>query len=491
MRMLFRVPQSVVLCIVILAFTASFAEKNAQIDEKQKKLQNLREQVQLARDSLQSEVAKRWSERQKSVEQKEHDKAEIDRLVNEQSRVIAELSVLREEVLSSEARLAEARDLLQGKRDEWQYVKTALGGKFQEYSRDIDGSFPIDMESDRSALESVRNDFAADGNVSRAVTAFFGVITSRVDRGKAISYQESSIIPDNENLQTVKLVRFGNVLGYALSDSGHVYTIRQTGKAGLARYSVVRIESEKLIEDLSRKFPVWVESSHVTTPVLVDVLQNDISSVLVSGKAEGFSAKIQKFIKAGGPVMYPLLLLPLWAFTLIVLKFIQLFGQRRKHRKTWKICDDYLNKNEIAGLNKFLESRKDRASLLAHTLIQKSSAGKQATLDFAKEMLLGYTAKLGSHLDTLAVLAAVAPLLGLLGTVTGMIRLFGVITSFGTGDPKILAGGISEALITTETGLAIAIPILLFHNYLKNKRGKVLSELQTFALHLANRICRD
>ncbi|MDO5575500.1 MAG: MotA/TolQ/ExbB proton channel family protein, partial [Fibrobacter sp.] len=77
---------------------------------------------------------------------------------------------------------------------------------------------------------------------------------------------------------------------------------------------------------------------------------------------------------------------------------------------------------------------------------------------------------------------------GLLGTVTGMINLFEVITKFGTGDPKILAGGISEALITTEAGLIIAVPVLLFHNYLRNRKKKIVVELQLHALRLLNRI---
>jgi len=89
---------------------------------------------------------------------------------------------------------------------------------------------------------------------------------------------------------------------------------------------------------------------------------------------------------------------------------------------------------------------------------------------------------LASHLNTLAVIAAVAPLLGLLGTVTGMISLFEVITRFGTGDPKLLAGGISEALITTEVGLIVAIPILLIHNYLRNRKNRIGSDLQLHAM---------
>jgi biopolymer transport protein ExbB len=86
------------------------------------------------------------------------------------------------------------------------------------------------------------------------------------------------------------------------------------------------------------------------------------------------------------------------------------------------------------------------------------------------------------------VIAGAAPLLGLLGTVTGMISLFEVITHYGTGDPKILAGGISEALITTQTGLATAIPILLIHNWLRNQSLHIQSEMEKHAIRILNRL---
>ena len=84
--------------------------------------------------------------------------------------------------------------------------------------------------------------------------------------------------------------------------------------------------------------------------------------------------------------------------------------------------------------------------------------------------------KLESGLNTIKVLAGVAPLLGLLGTVTGMIQTFQAITLFGTGDPKLMAGGISQALVTTVLGLVAAIPLLLLHS-LASGRAKVVQQI--------------
>ncbi len=93
-------------------------------------------------------------------------------------------------------------------------------------------------------------------------------------------------------------------------------------------------------------------------------------------------------------------------------------------------------------------------------------------------------------LALLAVSGAVAPLLGLLGTVTGMIETFRVITLHGTGDPKLMSGGISEALVTTEVGLAIAIPVMLAHTWLKRRVDHVIGDMEEQAVHLVNTIDR-
>jgi biopolymer transport protein ExbB len=85
------------------------------------------------------------------------------------------------------------------------------------------------------------------------------------------------------------------------------------------------------------------------------------------------------------------------------------------------------------------------------------------------------------HLDRLVwlvrVVSVVAPLLGLLGTVTGMIQTFQAITLFGAGDPKMMAGGISEALVTTMLGLITAAPLVLLHAFLSTSKRRILSVL--------------
>jgi biopolymer transport protein ExbB len=95
------------------------------------------------------------------------------------------------------------------------------------------------------------------------------------------------------------------------------------------------------------------------------------------------------------------------------------------------------------------------------------------------------------YLNTLGTIAAITPLLGLLGTVIGMIKVFAAITSFGVGDPTVLAGGISEALITTAAGLSVGIPSLMFYRYFRGRVNALTVNMEQEAIRLVEVIHGD
>jgi hypothetical protein len=106
------------------------------------------------------------------------------------------------------------------------------------------------------------------------------------------------------------------------------------------------------------------------------------------------------------------------------------------------------------------------------------------------EVVMKTRLKAQRFLPFIAICAASAPLLGLLGTVTGIINTFKLITVFGSGDVKTLSGGISEALITTEFGLIVAIPSLLLHAFLSRKARGIVDRMETAAVAFMNQVGR-
>jgi biopolymer transport protein ExbB len=96
--------------------------------------------------------------------------------------------------------------------------------------------------------------------------------------------------------------------------------------------------------------------------------------------------------------------------------------------------------------------------------------------------------ELERYLNTLGTIAGVSPLLGLLGTVTGIIKAFNAINAGGAGDPRMLSGGIAEALVATAAGLCVAIPSLIAYRYLRGRVERIVVEMEKSALQLVDAV---
>ena len=105
-----------------------------------------------------------------------------------------------------------------------------------------------------------------------------------------------------------------------------------------------------------------------------------------------------------------------------------------------------------------------------------------------EEKILAEQGQQERFLSIIGVLASIAPLLGLLGTVTGMIDTFRAITIFGTGDPRMMSTGISEALVTTQAGLGIAIPLLLAHHFLRRRVALLVADMEECGMGMIARL---
>ncbi len=192
-------------------------------------------------------------------------------------------------------------------------------------------------------------------------------------------------------------------------------------------------------------------------------------------------------IQAGGPIVWPIIGLAALALLIVVYKFIYLHGVQGNTKKIM----DRMNELAAAGNWEKAEMLLDgrRGSPVGHVLsagLAARHADRQTQESVLQEAILNQLPKVERGMAVLAVLGAVAPLLGLLGTVTGMIDTFRVITLYGTGDPKLMSGGISEALVTTMLGLSVAIPIMLLHTFLSRRVEHIVGDMEEHAVQLCN-----
>ena len=195
-------------------------------------------------------------------------------------------------------------------------------------------------------------------------------------------------------------------------------------------------------------------------------------------------------IQKGGPVMYPIFALAGAAFLVALFKWFHLaFLRKPSRRRIDQLLEAVAGHDEEAAVKK-VKAIKGPVGRMLGAGIEHIRQPRELIEEVMYEKVLTTRLKLERFLPFIAISAASAPLLGLLGTVTGIINTFKLITVFGSGDVKTLSGGISEALITTEFGLIVAIPSLLLHAFLSRKAKGVVNEMEKAAVALVNQISK-
>ncbi|MDG1254117.1 MAG: MotA/TolQ/ExbB proton channel family protein [Glaciecola sp.] len=172
---------------------------------------------------------------------------------------------------------------------------------------------------------------------------------------------------------------------------------------------------------------------------------------------------LKERIEQGGLVGYIILIVGAIGLLLALERLVSLFIIKTKVDKQLK-SDTFSDSNPLGRIMKVKETY--------------PTADTEALELHLTEAILGEVPKLGRNLTIIKIISVVAPLMGLLGTVTGMINTFQAITLFGTGDPKLMAGGISTALVTTVLGLVVAIPMTLLYAMLNTRSKNIVFILQ-------------
>ena len=197
-------------------------------------------------------------------------------------------------------------------------------------------------------------------------------------------------------------------------------------------------------------------------------------------------------IKNGGPIVWPILAIGVLAFIIVIERTVFL---KRVHTNTDRIMGTV---NELALQGKWKECEeiaKDKKGRPVHNVLKAGiyarAEEREIQESILQEAILKELPRLERFLPALNIMGAIAPLLGLLGTVTGMISTFHVITLYGTGDPRMMSGGISEALVTTMLGLAVAIPLMLAHTFLSRRVNHIVGDMEEKAVALTNIIHRE
>jgi biopolymer transport protein ExbB len=204
---------------------------------------------------------------------------------------------------------------------------------------------------------------------------------------------------------------------------------------------------------------------------------------------------VGQFLK-GGPMMWPLLICSLTAMVVIIdrlMSYMRLPSEDDAEARLKEVESILEGQGESAAVEYFKENsgvlnyvfaallkRYDSLVLENRTDIEDM---RQELITVTEEASVDY---LGRLLNVLGTIGVLSPLMGLLGTIIGMIRAFDAIAQAGAGDPAAVASGISEALITTASGLIVAIPAIVFHRYLSSRADKAFKQIELYCHAFAN-----
>lgn len=207
-------------------------------------------------------------------------------------------------------------------------------------------------------------------------------------------------------------------------------------------------------------------------------------------KIEETQDTLLQHIQKGGPVMMPIFALAGAALLVALYKWIALSFQRRASSKRVNALLEAVARNDEPGAVEAAKRIQGPVGKMLRAGVEHLDESRELIEEVMYETVLSTRLKLQRFLPFVAISAACAPLMGLLGTVTGIINTFKLITVFGSGDVKMLSGGISEALITTEFGLIVAIPSLLLHAFLSRKARGIVDQMEKAAVSFINQLSK-
>lgn len=406
------------------------------------------------------------SVRQEALREAAYDEERIERFLTVQAEQETLLAAARRDLAAANRRADELRGEYEGN----ERTLTQYEAELRERAGDLNDTFAIVRQTalnahgvldsslvsaeqeERSPFLEVLGKGEKPPSIEDIKRLWTTVMTEISESGKVVRFNATVIKPQGDE-QSQPVTRAG--VFNSVSDGAFLRYLPDTGKlVELSRQPAPRFQ----------RMAASLESAQSgVVAMALDPSKGAILSLMVQ------SPDLGERVGQGGAIGYLILVLGAIGVVIVVQRGIGILLSRRA-------IDAQSVAEEAGGENPL-----GRLQTVAKEMSGDDLEAVGIRLD---EQLAEESSMLNRGLPTVAVLAAVSPLLGLLGTVTGMIETFQSITLFGTGDPKLMSGGISQALITTQLGLAVAIPLVLFHSLLVGRANRIVERLGKYSSDL-------
>jgi biopolymer transport protein ExbB len=445
--------------------------------------QDMRELQVQARQALQSlqqkAVAEEETARQEAARSRDRISGDRATLLQAVQKLETEVGVLDKSVVSleTEEKTLEGQETaLIEKATAIDSVVRELVGVIRVNAKDIESYILGNLQT---ALTDTKTDFlqaiASQGQFPGIadITKMNKAIRQQIPDAGAVRMVRGSIVDRSGNTTEADILVLGNfTAAYRLGDEvGYL----NYSPAGRKLFALSHLPSGRQQKQLRR----YMEGKDEAVPM--DISRGGALSQLTH------SLSIWQQITKGGPLAWPILVILALGIIIVIERMIFLFSNRID-------ADGFTRRIETMAVEQNWQACKEEcARLIGKPVARVVAAGlaccqlqREVMENALQEAILKEVPPMERFLSTLGMLAAIAPLLGLLGTVTGMIDTFQVITQHGTGDSRMMSGGISVALVTTMLGLSVAIPIMLAHTLISREVDNRIAQMEEKAMAILN-----
>jgi biopolymer transport protein ExbB len=401
-----------------------------------------------------------------------------------------EFTFLKAQKRNLEKRFAELKKHNADKLAKTQETIDALQAKYLRLNTKADKTAQLLLQAERNEQDVSDNASVLDGTLSQSAATLkafnYKVNTDAKNKTKELDKAFTFAAKQISELSKVRNTKGSFFLLDGTKVEGDIVKF-----GNIASYGVTAKNAVALVPAGNGVLKAWNQPAPESARALLKGEAKDTLNIFVFESADKEIASptektLLDFLNSAGAIGWVIVTLGLVAVILMILRIVFL---RDADQSTIEIRTEvaekirYSDKKEALKLCK--NAKGSTARVLAAT-IRNIDKERDHLEDIVSEAVLHENHHLDRFGMAIMVIAAVAPLLGLLGTVTGMISTFDIITEFGTGDPAMLSGGISEALVTTELGLIVAIPALLVGNLLSGWSEKIKDHMEQAALHVNN-----
>jgi biopolymer transport protein ExbB len=310
--------------------------------------------------------------------------------------------------------------------------------------------------------------FAALDDVAKLATLFDRAARTLAGLSQVRKSEGRYFLADGTEVEGT-IVYFGNIAAFGVGAGGS----GALAPAGGGRFRLWNAPAEESAQALAQgRMPATLQA----------FLFENANTAVAEPEAKTFWGEMQK----GGVIGYVIMALGLVALFLVALRAVFLQRAGASITRIMDAVAPHVRAHRVDEAIQAAKRFKGSAARVVTASLRNLDRDREHLEDIVSESILHESSHLNRFAGVITMIAAVAPLLGLLGTVTGMIQTFDVITEFGTSDPKLLSGGIATALVTTEQGLIVAIPCLLLGNLLGGWAERIKDDMEKAALKVIN-----